>query len=64
MKQVNTKKMKQVGLIRSIDELGRLVIPMEFRKIIGIDTHDRLQQNLCIDESGEYVILVQKYKED
>ncbi len=60
MNQVNTQKMKQVGIIRSIDELGRLVIPMEFRKTMEIGTHDRLSQNLCVDENGEYVIIVRK----
>lgn len=64
MQKVNISKMKQVGLIRSIDELGRVVIPMEFRQTMGIEKHDRLAQNLCVDENGDYVVIIRKIKED
>lgn len=64
MQKVNISKMKQVGLIRSIDELGRVVIPMEFRQTMGIEKQDRLAQNLCVDENGDYVVIIRKIKED
>ena len=64
MKKVNISKMKQVGLIRSIDELGRVVIPMEFRKIMGVGQNDLFEQRLCKDENDEFVVVIRKYKED
>ena len=39
--------MKDTGIIRKIDELGRIVIPMEIR------------ENLCIKEKDEVEIFVQ-----
>lgn len=30
--------MKSTGIIRRIDELGRLVIPKEIRRVYGLDT--------------------------
>ncbi len=30
--------MKATGIVRKIDELGRIVLPMELRKAIGIDS--------------------------
>jgi len=35
--------MKSTGIIRKIDELGRIVIPMELRKTFGIDCKDSLE---------------------
>ena len=32
------RKMKSTGIIRRIDELGRLVIPKEIRRVYGLDT--------------------------
>ena len=47
------------GIIRCIDDLGRVVIPKEFRKVLGIDTGDKLE--LKIDDR---VIEIRKYDLD
>ncbi|WP_324730244.1 AbrB/MazE/SpoVT family DNA-binding domain-containing protein [Lysinibacillus fusiformis] len=49
--------MKSTGMVRKIDELGRVVIPKELRRTLGIDNQDPLE--IFID--GEKVIL-KKYK--
>ena len=35
--------MKSTGVVRKIDELGRIVIPMEIRKTFGISAGDSLE---------------------
>lgn len=35
--------MKSTGIVRRIDDLGRLVFPIEIRKILGIDTGDKIE---------------------
>ncbi len=35
--------MKPSGIIKKIDEMGRIVIPKEIRTTMGVDTGDRLQ---------------------
>lgn len=35
--------MKSVGIVRRVDELGRVVLPMELRKVLGINTKDALE---------------------
>ena len=64
MKKLNSKNLKQVGIIRLMDKLGRIVVPMEFRKIMGIKPGDLFEQNLCKDENNEYVLVIRKHKED
>ncbi len=49
--------MKSTGIIRSIDELGRIVIPKEIRKKLGIASTDPVE--IYVD--GEKIILV-KYE--
>lgn len=49
--------MKSTGIVRKLDELGRVVLPVELRRKLGIDVKDALE--LKVD--GGYVIL-QKYK--
>jgi len=46
--------MKAKGDIRAIDELGRVVIPMTFRKMLGIKPGDALDMSL--NENGEIII--------
>lgn len=41
MRKVNVGETK--GMIRKIDELGRIVIPKEFRKSLGIKTNDPVE---------------------
>lgn len=45
--------MKSTGVVRSIDKLGRIVIPMELRKVLGIGGMDSME----IFTDGEEIIL-------
>ena len=45
--------MKSTGIVRKVDELGRIVLPSELRKKLGIDVKDSLE----IYVSGESIIL-------
>ena len=45
--------MKSTGIVRKVDELGRIVLPSELRKSLGIEVKDSLE----IYTSGESVIL-------
>jgi transcriptional pleiotropic regulator of transition state genes len=38
--------MSDTGIVRRIDSLGRIVIPMEFRRTLGIHVHDQLSIRL------------------
>lgn len=49
--------MKSTGMVRKMDELGRVVIPKELRRTLGIDNQDPVE--IFID--GDKVIL-KKYK--
>lgn len=40
--------MKSTGVVRKIDELGRIVLPMEIRKGLGIEEKDSLE--IFVDE--------------
>ena len=46
------------GIVRKIDELGRLVIPIEMRKVLDISEHDEVE--ICLD-SDENKITLKKY---
>ncbi len=48
--------MKTLGITRKIDSMGRLVIPTEIRKMLGLNNHDPVE--LFMD--GDTVI-VKKY---
>lgn len=41
------------GIVRSIDELGRVVLPMEFRKELGLKPKDPVRIYLL--ENGFYI---------
>lgn len=49
--------MKSTGMVRKIDELGRVVIPKELRRTLGIDKQDPVE----IFINGDQIIL-QKYQ--
>lgn len=49
--------MKSTGILRNVDELGRVVIPIELRRNLGIGDRDAIE--IFID--GNQIIL-QKYK--
>lgn len=44
--------MKSTGVVRKIDELGRVVIPAEVRRTLGIENGDSLE----IYTNGEQVV--------
>lgn len=48
--------MKSTGIVRNIDELGRIVIPKEIRKILQFEENEPLE----IFTDGDYIIL-QRY---
>lgn len=45
--------MKSTGVVRKIDELGRIVLPSELRKVFGIREGDQLE----ISVEGETILL-------
>lgn len=49
--------MKSVGIVRKVDELGRVVLPIELRRTLGIAEKDALE--IYVD--GENIVL-KKYE--
>ncbi|MDO9556661.1 MAG: AbrB/MazE/SpoVT family DNA-binding domain-containing protein [Coriobacteriia bacterium] len=49
--------MSDTGIVRRVDDLGRIVIPMELRRTLGINVKDPLS----ISVEGERIIL-EKYR--
>ncbi len=49
--------MKAVGIVRKVDELGRIVLPIELRRVLGIEIKDALE--IFVDE--DYIML-KKYE--
>lgn len=49
--------MKSTGIVRKVDELGRIVLPIELRRTLGIGEKDRIE--IFVD--GESIIL-RKYQ--
>jgi len=49
--------MKSTGIVRKVDELGRVVIPIEIRRTLDIDVKDSLE--IYTDESS---IILKKYE--
>ncbi len=49
--------MKSTGIVRRVDELGRVVIPIELRRTLGIDVKDALE--IYVDEEQ---IVLKKYE--
>ena len=45
--------MKSTGIVRKVDELGRIVLPSELRKVLNINIKDALE----IYVSGDSIIL-------
>ena len=45
--------MRDTGIVRRVDELGRIVIPMELRRTLGINVKDPLS----ISTEGDRIIL-------
>ena len=49
--------MKSTGIVRKVDELGRVVIPIELRRTLGIEEKDSLE--IYVDDE---TIILKKYK--
>lgn len=49
--------MKSTGIVRKVDELGRIVLPIDLRRTLGIEEKDRIE--IFVD--GESIIL-RKYQ--
>lgn len=49
--------MKASGIIRKVDELGRIVLPVELRRGLGIEDKDALE--IFVDEDR---IILKKYE--
>lgn len=47
---------KSTGIVRKVDELGRVVIPIELRRTLGIEQKDSLE--IYVDEDK---IILKKY---
>jgi len=45
------------GVIRRIDDLGRIVIPKEHRRHIGVQSDDPIEISLGTDENGKFLVL-------
>jgi transcriptional pleiotropic regulator of transition state genes len=41
------------GIARRVDQLGRIVVPAEFRKLLGIDADDQLEMRV---EDGRLIL--------
>ncbi len=48
--------MKSTGIVRKVDELGRIVLPIELRRTLGIDERDALE--IYVDGS---TVILKKY---
>ncbi len=48
--------MKSTGIVRKVDELGRIVLPVELRRTLGISEKDQLE--IFVDGSS---IVLRKY---
>ena len=40
--------MKATGIVRNVDELGRIVLPVELRRTLGIEVKDAL--DICVED--------------
>ena len=49
--------MKSTGIVRKVDELGRIVLPIELRRTLDIDIKDSLE--IYVDDSR---IILKKYQ--
>lgn len=50
--------MKATGIVRKIDELGRIVLPIELRRTLGLEEKDPLE--IFVDDNG--TIVLKKYE--
>ncbi len=48
--------MKSTGIVRKVDELGRIVLPIEMRRTLGIEPRDPLEMY-----TSEESVILRKY---
>ena len=58
--------MKSAGIVRNIDELGRIVIPMEIRKRLDIQSGDGIEisvngSSITLEKFSVHLLLRQKF---
>ena len=51
--------MKSTGIVRKVDELGRVVLPIELRRNLNIEEKDALE--IYVDEN---TVILKKYEPD
>ena len=49
--------MKSIGIVRKVDELGRIVLPIELRRTLDIDVKDPME--IYTDQS---TVILKKYE--
>jgi len=49
--------MKSTGIVRKIDELGRIVLPIELRRTLGIESKDSVE--IFVDQDA---VILKKFK--
>jgi len=54
---IEGENMKSTGIVRKIDDLGRIVLPKELRKVLDIEERDPLE--IFVDGS---TVMLQKYQ--
>ena len=53
--------MKATGIVRRIDDLGRVVIPKEIRRVMGIKEGDPIEIFTDYDSNGRLMVCLLKY---
>ena len=51
--------MKKKGIVRAIDKLGRIVVPMEMRELLGIEEPGT---EVEISQEGQRIVIEKYYK--
>lgn len=59
MKSKKTKNIGVNGVVRRIDTLGRIVIPCEYRKVLGIESGDTVE--MILEKGG---MVIKPFKEE
>lgn len=59
MKTKGSKQMYPIQIVRKVDELGRIVLPLEFRRKMSVDPGDSII--MVLSEDGQ-AMLMKKYK--
>lgn len=57
IKNGEEKKMKSSGIVRKIDELGRIVLPIETRRMLDIEPRDGVE--IFLDKD---MVILKKYQ--